>query len=364
MHKQPVQVHYLHRHGDRAPCNAIPQYMNNASFNCSWVVKQSVATSVPSSGVKTGTRFRVATVPDRSTYLGTCQLGQLTPVGGQQLFAAGTSLREIYGAAVLNPEKTFVQVTGDVRTHHSAASLMDGAFSGSQHAVPFSQADAKSEPLWQPHQCKTFKALEKKIVSQKKFIDFQNDQVIPVVHEIAESMNITLVDAWRMYNNSIDVWSALYCHNIESNVSLDLRLRAVQLSQTYAYMKYTDPQLASWSAAPFLSAMMTYLAAAGDSDFPTFLEWSGHDDTMQEVLGGLGVLPQAEWIPYAGHLRFEVWRAIANRDDMYVRAAYLNNIIDLPCADPKLGRGLCPLSSAMVYFKSLIPSDWMQRCGI
>eukprot|EP00760_Papus_ankaliazontas_P038764 PhM_4_TR9280/c0_g1_i1/m.101394 len=357
MHKQVVQVHYLHRHGDRAPSNAVPQYMSmpHVTFNCSLDVMQSVNVAGP--------KFRIATPPETSSYFGNCQLGQLTPLGGQQLFAVGTALRDLYGAAVLNPATSFVQVTGDPRTHRSAAALMDGAFGGDKTTrravVPFAQCDGDREPLWQPHHCPSFPPLVEKITSQRRFTEFQNTVVLPVVSEIAAAMNVTIADAWLMYNNSIDVWGALYCHDLGSEVPLDLRLRAVNLSQTYAYMMYTDHSLSSWSAAPFVNAVVPFLQSlllssedqSGHTHArSTFVEWSGHDGTVQAVLAGLGIMPRDDWIPYAGHLRIEVWRSVED-GQLYAQIAYLNDVfVDIPCDHPFLprtspttstSRGLC-----------------------
>jgi hypothetical protein len=163
----------------------------------------------------------------------------------------------------------------------------------------------------------------------------------------------------------VDVWGAMYCHRIPNRLpSWDGPLRYATTHLNFTLMTFSNRLLASWSAAPYLSAMMPSLEAilAGDVNAPRLLEWSGHDDTLMSVLGGLGQLSYTDWPPYAAHLRTEAWRNSTDPSQQYVRMIYNNNILMLPCSRPS--DGLCTASDILHFYASLIPDNWRSLCGI
>lgn len=105
------QLHLLHRHGDRSPCNLVNVYMKNLSFDCDdWEVYNGLT-------IEPEVRLSVKIVSGANSYAGTCMLGQLTPQGGNHLFRIGQALQEIYVDSYgllqepLDPSSLFVHPT-------------------------------------------------------------------------------------------------------------------------------------------------------------------------------------------------------------------------------------------------------------
>lgn len=388
---QLVQVHVLHRHGQRSAIHAMPGSRYNFSCSLSGQVEQVVSTW-PSffTVVDVGNQSTVSRewLPNlRPNTSSECLPGQLTNPGFEQLLSLGKQLRAAYSGIFpnltrgLKPEHVYVRTTDYQRTRASSAALLTTMLSlnasgreerrfrfetyanqfqdvmtGVGLAAEFAAqnlAGGKDPTAEVPHACPKVSAqntLQKsKSVSDKSV----HEDLVNVLGNGVSHSPTQVADA--LYSAGC-VFDSLPCGLPGRCVKPELAAKALQ-DADQAYRQRFAGVSGGLNATklgfyPLLREIMDRIerVVQGDADAPVLAVLGGHDTVIAPIAAALGFY-DGKWPPLASHIEFELWKYRSPSSAFGVRVIFNGRPVtaSIPGCSPQLGRAstdagaLCPL---------------------
>ncbi|ELP91887.1 hypothetical protein EIN_398170 [Entamoeba invadens IP1] len=372
----PVLLQMVFRHGDRSPW--LTYKGDQGVFDCD--VSQQLR-FLSSSGVEAFEHHHIKTVIDKekmvfakdNMYSGSCQLGQLTRKGLNQLAYLGDQVRSKYVG-----ENNFLPVDLDTKDIYVRSTqvwrVIQSAESFLQHLYPADhrKKDARIKIDTLPSEieyavknekgrCPYSDQLDKDLFS-KYFIDELSDRNNAILKPIYEKMARFFGEVtYNWYDSYFDILQELECNdqpfpcrnmtNEDGSVTeecitkeeFDTMVANIYHDNIYRFWDNgtTEPFPARYASGWLLRDILNYqMDRINGVNHLKYTHFHAHDTTIYPLVSLLEG-DYSSWPPYASYIIFELYE---KEGENYIRVGYNNKYLDLNFCE-KDANGLCKFKS-------------------
>eukprot|EP01006_Ploeotia_vitrea_P024876 TRINITY_DN57685_c0_g1_i1.p1 TRINITY_DN57685_c0_g1~~TRINITY_DN57685_c0_g1_i1.p1 ORF type:complete len:446 (+),score=25.82 TRINITY_DN57685_c0_g1_i1:150-1340(+) len=367
-----LQVHFVHRHGDRTPVHSY-SWLPYFTWNCT--LNNYQTTTSPDIPLGDSNTFSIRHLKN-SPLKGDCNPGQLTKLGFQQAYELGRVARKHYvdnmkflSSAYPGEKEAVVYTASDLRCLQTCEGVLNGLWpaNGNISVIQFSTAEDYTDPLEKVctgPKIKQWATEAKNSPEVKKFTNTTLDPYRKAVEEHWHRGPLSFIGFYHVW----DTFAAARCHNQISQmpkfITDDWLTQVALVVKEYFRLTDTFAKIHKYNAAPFLAEMLPFFTAlqqstaSGASATPKWVQWGVHDATIEAILEAFGTLPAKPWVGYASSYIVEVAED-TQTGAKWVRRIYNGRVEGVHSgANPEWNS----LDSFIKLLNAWVPADWRDVC--
>ncbi|KAG9414751.1 hypothetical protein AC1031_008166 [Aphanomyces cochlioides] len=310
-----VQVQIVVRHGARTPCFADVCWKDyDEEWNCNEreITRPQLGNDIPS------VEFTKVFTAGSNIRRGNCSLGQLIDEGYDQEIANAKHFRDAYvgrksglfGASeaidLTNSSDIYLESSDIPRTLQSGQTIISALFPNlvkSKRPVPWRTQDVAVSSIFPNERiCPSLAALGKEWTTSQELRTLQTN---PASLELDLALDEQLVtySSQSLY----DCLMTSRCTNRDMPLSDELFHLVINREENLAIQQYLfrDSRYAKIGMKSFLQAVVARM----QPNQPRLALYSAHDSSLMAILAALGGKAWlTEWVPFASHVVFELYR--------------------------------------------------------